>query len=154
VLEHSEISYVQELARTTNHRQQQHVRQFNHITVGYDRNDLSFEELHSPVVPFFIRKGKPCSCHDSLSSCKHLVELTDPRAVEKMKVCYHNLKERALQQSATLPEVSSELNLHNTLIPHFENLLRVMQTNSHSQWAVAAILNHAKTEELSFWVYC
>ena len=50
--------------------------------------------------------------------------------------------------------MSSELNLHNTLIPHFENLLRVMQTNSHSQWTVAAILNHAKTEELTFWVYC
>lgn len=61
------------------------VKQFNHITVGHDINDISFEEIYSPIVPFFVRKDKPCECNDSLTSCKHIIALFEPQTIERMK---------------------------------------------------------------------
>lgn len=59
-----------------------------------------------------------------------------------------------MKEFAQVPKSASGLDLHSTLLPHFENLSRVISTDDLSRWALAAALSHAKTEELSFWVYC
>lgn len=57
------------------------ITKFSHFVIGMDHRNMVFEEVYSPLIPFFLRKNKECQCLQTIHCCANILEMLNPRTL-------------------------------------------------------------------------